>query len=279
MVMSYKIVCDSCTDLPDSLKSDKNIIHIPLTLQVGKDFIKDDDSFDQKDFIKKMAESSEAPRSACPSPDAFLSEYGSADEVFVITLSGKLSGSFNSAVLAKKLYLEDHPYAKICVIDSKSASIGQTLILKKIIEYEAGGLQYPEILPLIKDFRDNMSTRFVLETLEVFRKNGRLNGITASVINVLNIKAIMAGDDGNIKKLDQARGMDRALLKLSELISGDVKNPENRILGIAHCNNPKRAQIVKDLILERVKFMDTCIVETRGVSTMYANDGGIIVAY
>mgnify|MGYP002508240746 CR=1 FL=1 len=136
-----------------------------------------------------------------------MKEFDGAEDIYVVTLSAKLSGSYNSAELAKKLYLEEHPNRNIEVIDSKSASIGQTLIVMKIKELSEKGKNFSEISEAIRTFRDNLHTKFVLETLETLRKNGRLNNITAVLCSALNIKPIMGSDDGMIIKLDQARGV------------------------------------------------------------------------
>ena len=125
-----------------------------------------------------------------------------------------------------------------------------------------------------------MKTSFVLESLENLRKNGRLSGLQAFIINTLNIKLVMgATPEGTIYRLDQARGIIRALGAMAKHIEHDVIRPQERILTIAHCNCYERAVYIKDEILKRVPFKDFLIVETAGVSTLYANDGGIIVAY
>lgn len=277
--MSYKIIGDSCTDLPEKLKGDANIVIIPLSIQVEEETIVDDETFDQKTFLKKMKDSKECPKSSCPSPQAYMKEFDGAEDVYVVTLSSRLSGSYNSAELAKKLYLEEHPNRKIEVIDSKSASIGQTLIVMKIKELVEKGKNFLEISEAIRTFRDNLHTKFVLESLETLRKNGRLNNITAVICSALNIKPIMGSDDGMIIKLDQARGVERALIKMVKYIEEDVKDAKKRILGIAHCNNYERAVFMKNEIIKRIPFKDVFIADTKGISSLYANDGGIIVAY
>ncbi len=277
--MSYKIIGDSCTDLPEELKEDTHISLIPLSIQIEEENIIDDETFDQKSFLKKMKDSKECPKSSCPSPQAYMKEFDGAEDIYVVTLSAKLSGSYNSAELAKKLYLEEHPNRNIEVIDSKSASIGQTLIVMKIKELSEKGKNFSEISEAIRTFRDNLHTKFVLETLETLRKNGRLNNITAVLCSALNIKPIMGSDDGMIIKLDQARGVERALIKMVKYVEEDVKDAKKRILGIAHCNNYERAVFIKDEIMKRIPFKNFFIAETKGISSLYANDGGIIIAY
>ena len=277
--MAYKIVGDSCTDLTKEMKEEGVVSLVPLTLSIEDRSFVDDETFDQKEFLDAMKASEECPKSACPSPERYMREFDGQEECFVVTLSGKLSGSYNSAVLAKNMYQEEHPETKIEIVDSKSASCGQMLIALKIRELKEKGLSFEEVKAKIAEFRDNMQTKFVLESLENLRKNGRLTNVSAMIANVLNIKPVMEARDGEIFKADQTRGMSKALLRMIEYIEADAKDVTTKILGIAHCNNKERAEFVKHEILKRVPFKSCIIVETAGVSTLYANEGGIIVSY
>ena len=276
--MSYKIVVDSGCDLPDKLKEDEHFVVVPLTLSVGGVDIIDDEKFDQKDFIKRVDEAKECPKSACPSPERYLSEYESAQgDVYVITLSGRLSGSYNSALVAADMYEEDGGSNRVHVFDSMSASCGEALIAMKIVECEGQGMGFEDVVKTVTQFCNGMKTYFVLETLETLRKNGRLTNLQALLANVLSIKPVMGAREGEIIKLEQTRGLNKALKRMCEIITENVSEPENKVLGIAHCNCPERAEYVKSLLVEKNNFKDVIIVNTAGIATMYANDGGIIV--
>lgn len=276
--MSYKIVVDSGCDLPDKLKEDEHFVVVPLTLSVGGVDIIDDEKFDQKDFIKRVDEAKECPKSACPSPERYLSEYESAHgDVYVITLSGRLSGSYNSALVAADMYEEDGGSNRVHVFDSMSASCGEALIAMKIVECEGQGMGFDDVVKTVTQFCNGMKTYFVLETLETLRKNGRLTNLQALLANVLSIKPVMGAREGEIIKLEQTRGLNKALKRMCEIITENVSEPENKVLGIAHCNCPERAEYVKSLLVEKNNFKDVIIVNTAGIATMYANDGGIIV--
>lgn len=276
----YKIIGDSCTDLTGDMKKTGRFRLVPLMLSIGNKFFKDDKTFKQKEFIEEMKKTEECPKSACPSPESFIEAYDNEDENFVVTLSSKLSGSYGSAELAKKIYLEDHPDKKIEVIDSRSASVGQTLIAMKIDELKRQGFSFNEVKEAICRFRDGLHTKFVLESVENLRRNGRLSNIAALICNVLNIKPVLCGmPDGSIQKLDQARGTKAALKRMIESIEKDVTDAKDRILGIAQCNCFERALALKEEIMKRIPFKDCIIVDTAGVSTLYADDGGIIVVY
>ena len=225
-----------------------------------------------------MAESPKCPKSACPSPEKFREAYRTeAEHVYAITLSSHLSGSYNSAVLGMNLYREKYGNKQIHVIDSESASCGETQIVKKLVELEEQGLPFEEIVKQIEEFRSSIHTYFVLDNLETLRKNGRLTGVKALVASTLSIKPIMAGDKGNIVQRGQSVGMKKALRRMAEIILEEVGDTKDRTLMITHCNAPGRAETIKKLLTDKVQFKDSLIMDTRGVSSMYANDGGIIV--
>lgn len=278
MDMSFKIVVDSCCELPEEYLQDPRFEIVPLELEVGEYRVTDDEHFDQAEFLKRVAEYPKCPKSACPSPERFREAYHTeAQHVYVITLSSHLSGSYNSAVLGMNLYRERYGKKQIHVIDSESASCGETQIAKKLVELEEQGLPFEEIVKQIEEFRSNIHTYFVLDNLETLRKNGRLTGVKALVASTLSIKPIMAGDKGNIVQRSQSVGMKKALRRMAEIILEETGDTQDRILMITHCNAPERAETVKKLLMEKAEFKDCLIMDTRGVSSMYANDGGVIV--
>lgn len=277
--MKYKIIGDSCLDLTKEMRKDPLYEMVPLTLMVEDKCFIDDETFDQKEFLKAVKASPECPKTACPSPEMFKEAYCcDAEDVFVITLSSKLSGSYNSAVLAKSLYEEEYGKKNILVIDSQSASCGQLNIALHIRDLYEQGLSFEEISREALAYRDRMKTYFVLESLDALRKNGRLTGLQAFFATALNIKPVMGADTGSIIKLDQARGIQKALGRLAEFAVKEGGATEEKRLIIAHCNAPERAKYMKEKLCSLAKFKDVIITDTCGVSTVYASDGGIIVA-
>ena len=278
--MTYRLIGDSCTDLDDNLKKDDKIVIVPLTLEIGDYSVKDDDKFNQKDFIKRMAESKVGAKSACPSPEAFKEAMEcDTDMAFVVTLSEHLSGSYQSAEIGKKLYEEEHDHKDILVLSSKSASAGQYRLMLELDKLCKQGLGFEEISKRITKLRDEMKTYFVIETLDTLRKNGRLSAVTAFIASALNIKPIMGAVDGVIIKKDQQRGMQKALAKMVEIAvkeAGD--NADEKTVCITHINNLERGEYVAELFRKSGKFKDIKIVNGAGVATLYAGDGGIVIA-
>lgn len=206
------------------------------------------------------------------------------DAVFVITLSNHLSGSYNSAVLAKELYEEEKKETgepvtkKIAVIDSLSASSGeldQALYIRDLCEQ---GLNFETVAEMAEAYSHRMKTYFVLETLDTLRKNGRLSGLQAFFATALNIKPVMGAEEGVIIKLDQARGINKALQRMCDIAVKETGDTSGKRVVICHVNHQERALYVKAELEKRASFKEIVITEAAGVATVYANDGGIILA-
>ena len=281
MIVNYKIIVDSCGELTYRMKKSGVYETASLSMEVDGDIIVDDENFDQADFLRRVEASPECPKSSCPSPERYMELYGGDEErVYAVTLSSELSGSYNSAQLGRKLWMEEHGESgkKIYVFNSRSASVGETLIGLKIQECEENGLGFEETVSTVEAYIEEQHTYFVLENLDTLRKNGRLTGIKSFVASALNIKPVMGSTpEGTICQLGQARGMKRALAKMADQIVKEGKTTKDKILAIAHCNCPERAREVERMLLDKIRVKDSFIVDTAGISTMYANDGGIIV--
>ena len=277
--MSYKVVIDSCGELLDEWKQDPRFESVALTLSVDGVNIIDDETFDQADFLKRVAECPECPKSACPSPERYMRAFDcEAEHVYAVTLSAELSGSYNSAVLGKNLLQEDHPDRQIHIFNSKSASVGQTLIAMKIQECEEAGLPFEQVIETVDAYIEQQHTFFVLDNLETLRKNGRLSKVKALVASALKIKPVMGStEEGAICQLDQARGMNKALVKMAQAIVEKTADSGQKTLAISHCNCHERAILLKNALEERMPIKKIVILDTAGVSSMYANDGGVIV--
>lgn len=277
--MEYRIIVDSCGELTDEMKKSGKFESASLTMEVDGVQIIDDETFDQADFLKRVAGSPECPKSSCPSPEKYMELYHcEAEHVYAVTLSSELSGSYNSAELGKKLYEEEYGEKQIHVFNSRSASVGETLIGLKIQECEEKGMSFEEVVSCVDTYIEEQHTYFVLENLDTLKKNGRLSGIKSLVATALNIKPVMGSTPvGSICQLGQGRGMKKALVKMADHVELDAIRPEEKTLAIAHCNCPERAVEMERLLRDRLKFKDCFIVDTAGISSMYANDGGIIV--
>ena len=279
--MGFKIVVDSCCDLTGQMLKDPRFIKVPLTIRSnGSSFI-DNETFDQADLLWAMKQSEEASSTACPSPQSYLDAYQGPEEedVYVVTLSALLSGSHNSAEQARMLMEEDHPNKNVYVFNSCSASSGEVLVALKVRELAESGAPFKHVVREVEQFIYQMQTMFVLETLENLRKNGRLTRLQSVITGALKIKLLMAATpEGEICKLGQMLSMKQALSKMVDHMANDPAHA-GRTLAICHCNCLDRAFQVKAMAEQRCKFAHILILEAGGITSVYANDGGIVVAY
>ena len=277
--MSYKVIVDSCGELTDEMKASGNFETASLTMEVGGVRIIDDATFDQADFLRRVADCPESPKSSCPSPEDYMEKYRcEAERVYAVTLTAELSGSYNSAVLAKNLYIEEYGEKNIHVFNSCSASVGETLIALKVQACEEAGMTFEQVVETVERYIEGQHTYFVLENLDTLRKHGRLTGIKSLVAGALNIKPVMAATpEGTICQIGQARGIKKALSKMVDHIVEETQGAEEKILAISNCNCRERALEVQKLLLGKMKVKASFIVDMAGISSMYGNDGGIIV--
>ena len=167
-------------------------------------------------------------------------------------------------MLGANLAQEENEDLKIHVFNSRSASIGETLIVKKIVECEEAGMSFERVVETVELYISTQNTYFVLENLETLRKNGRLSKTKALVASALKIKPVMgATPEGDIVQLDQARGINKALMKMVDAIVNDAQHVENKTLAISHCNCPERAEMVKEALLERLAVQDVFVLDTQ----------------
>ncbi len=278
--MNMRIVADSCCDINSEIQEQTQVQLVPLTIQIEDEVYRDDSSLDVDRLIKKMRQSQQAPKTACPSPQEFVDSYKGEGSVFVVTLSSGLSGTYKSAMLAKEIFLEEVGNKFIHVFDSLSASVGQTLVSLKISELIQKGLKESEIVDRANAYIEDMKTFFTLESLDNLVKGGRVSPLVAKISSILSVKPIMgATENGEIRVHEKVMGVKKAFRRFVEVIGEQGTNLEDKILGIAHCNCLEKALIFKDEVLKRYNFKDIIIVKTAGISSVYANEGGLIIAF
>lgn len=279
--MEYQIIMDSCGELTEEMKSLGIVASAPLTLQVGDTEVTDDASFNQAEFLKLVASTDACPRSACPSPELYKQSFdANAKRIYIVTLSANLSGSYNSACLAKSLAAGNAATKQIHIFNSCSASVGQTLIARKVIECEELGKTFEETVEIVEKYIDDMNTVFVLEDLSFLQRNGRLTGLKYIAASLLHILPILAATpEGTIYQLGQARGVKKAMAELLDnvLKFAEISKPSR--FYISYCNSLDRAEFLRDKISEKYPAAEIKLLDMRGVSTMYAGDRGIIVAF
>ena len=278
--MKYQLIVDSCCELTEELKESLDAKSIPLKMIIGEKEYVDDENLDLEEFLRVLKTVKVLPKSSCPSPgdyaDAFIAS--EADFVFVVTLSARISGSYNSAMQGKQIAEESGK--KIHIFDSKSASAGELLIALKIKELVEKGLETQEIIDGVEAFIAKSVILFALENTDNLVKNGRMNSFLGKALTMLNIRLILSSDgDGNIKLVSKVRGgSENTIAKLADKIVENCGETKGKTLVITHCKNIVAVKALIKIVKERCSFSQIVVMPTGGLSSMYADIGGVLAA-
>ena len=278
--MTWKIIADSGCDYRQLATPaiDTTFISVPLTIQVADQVFVDDANLDIDQMMETMYATAEASKSACPSPDDYLRAFEGAKNIFLVTITGTLSGSHNSAQLAKNIYLEDHPASNIHVIDSLSAGGEVDLLVRKLHQLIAQDLDFDQVVEVITKYQEKTKLIFVLAKVDNLVKNGRLNKIIGAVVGLLNIRMVgQASDTGTLELLHKARGQKKAIsTTFEEMLKAGYKGGH---ITIAHRRNDKFVEQLSALVHEKFANADIEILPTSGLCSFYAEEGGLLIGY
>ena len=274
-----KIITDGSCDLSHEVLNKFNINVVPLGVSFGEEHYTAGVDIDNKEFYAKMKDSKELPKTFCPSPENFCKEYQcEEDKIIVIALSSKLSGTYNSASLARDLYLSEHKEKDIRVIDSMTGSIGAGLLLIKAAKMISEGKDMDEIVEAIENLKEKISFYGTLETLENAIKGGRINPLAGKIIGALNFKAIVQIKDGVVKPIDKARGESNSIKKVANYITSSIEDTKDKILCLMHANCPEKAHKLLSIIEKTHKFDEVYISEVGPVMGTYTSEGAVLGA-
>ncbi len=274
-----KIVVDSGCDLNNVILNNGFAFEqVPLTLTIGdKSFL--DKNIDIEQFLKTMETSPTPAKTAAPSPEAYANAFEGYDEVYCVTISSVLSGSYNSALVGRDLYLEKNPNAKVYVIDSRLATAAETAVVCRLIEQLQTGLRGPALLEVMDDIINITTCYFILESFQNMTKSGRMNPMIGKLASVMNIKPVCKGENHEITLEYKPRGTKKAYQKLIEAVTSDKRLTEKTIVYITHIQSFDAANTLKNMILEKVKVKDIIINECTGLCANYAERLGLVIAY
>ncbi|MDR2650558.1 MAG: DegV family protein [Clostridiales bacterium] len=276
----HNIIVDSCTDVSENADVPDNYRRVPFLINVdGIEFR--DFKLEIKSLLKAMKNRKNKIVTSCPSPADFLSSFSQMTNNFVVTISSKLSGAYNSAMLAKELFLEDMQESGLVhVFDSKSASAGETLVALKIHELADKGKSFQNIVDEVTEYISKLKTFFVIDSLEHLAKNGRISKKDSIIGAILHITPIMGENgDGEIEMKAKAIGWRPAVRKLIDMIGSYDIDFKNTVLGITHVNALEKAMSIKNDIMARYSFKNILVFQASGLSAAYADENGIILAF
>lgn len=275
----YKIIVDSSADMTTDMKEKYQPVYVPFRMLLDDREYVDDSNLDVDGFVTDFTNSKNAPKSSCPSPADYLAAMEGADEYYIVCLSKKLSGAHNSAMLAKKMFEDEKRPGKVAVIDSKSASCGETLLAAKIHELKEEGKSFDAVVKEVTKLADHMKTYFVLESFANLIKNGRIPKWKGIVAATLHIIPIMGADDGDIKVVEKLRNLEKVYRRLIEILREGIKASKRKMVFISYVTSDARARQIKDDIEKEDESVQVFVSKTAGLSSMYADKNGIIISF
>ena len=269
-----KIVADSSANIPARLP---DFAVAPLKIIAGEREFVDDENLNLEEMVTFFDSYKDKSKTSCPNPGDWLEAFGDADDIFCVTITSGLSGSYNAACVAKGMYEAEHSGRRVFVIDSLSAGPELALIVEKLEELIAAGHSYEDICKEITQYTQNTGLFFALASLKNFAANGRVPVAVAKIAGILGIRIVgKASDQGTLEPLDKCRGEGKALEKLLEHIrSTGFRCGKVRI---AHCQNEGAAHKLRELLRSHFPQADIAITKCLGLCSYYAEKGGLLVA-
>lgn len=269
-----KFVADSACDL----KEYPGICFetVPLSISTDERYYTDDEVLDVHEVLDYLSTYNDRSYTACPSLDAWMKAFEGADEIYCVTITSGLSGTYSGANVAREQYLEAHPDAKIYVIDSLSTGPGMVLLLEKLAELKSQGKSFEEVCAAIEKYRKRLKLYFSLSSLHNLAQNGRVSKLIASAIGFMNIKILgTASKEGTIEQVGKCRGNNRMIDKIIEQLKANGFTRGK--IRICHVECLEFANAVAEKIRSIFNCSDIKIVPARGLCSYYAERGGIIL--
>ncbi len=276
--MKFKIIVDSSSNLLNSYYQDKKDVAfkvVPLTIRIGQEEFIDNDELDVNRMLDVLR-LNDGGQSSCPSPNDYLRELDEAEYSFIITITSKLSGSFNSACVARTMCKNPE---HVFVIDSKGTAGSIVLIAEKLFELIKENKEFSVITNEITAYRNSINLLFALDRFDNLVRNGRMSKLTAFIAEKIAIKPLCYADDGEIKIKEKIRTFRGVIKRMTHYIGKMCEDTTNKICIIAHTRNESAALELKKDIEENYHFKEVRVMENRGLCAFYALEGGLIVTF
>lgn len=281
--MNIQLMTDGGADIPNLISDNLDVIIVPLYLHFKDGQYKSGETIDLPTFYKKIKESHELPRSSAPSPSDFYEAYKRVDPtkpIIMLSLTKGLSSTYDNAVTGKNMLLEEEPNRLIEVINTKTASCGQALLLYEAHKKIQENVSFEQLVTHLYERIEQTSTLFVLKTLENLVLGGRLDKVKGAIAKTLNIKLLMrASEEGSIEVTEKVRGDKKSIRRFIEQIGEYTKNVEDKIITMTHCNDEERAKGVLAEITKRYPFKEAFLTETGPLISTYGGEGAIVISF
>ena len=276
--MNFLIITDSSADLSIVAKHTSNILSVPLKIITTEKEYVDNDELNVEQMVGELEQYKGRSSSSCPNTSDWLEAFGEAEAIFCVTITSGLSGSYNSAVAAKKIYEAENEGRRVYVIDSLSTGPEMALIVDKLLYLIAEDYKFEEICDEIQCYQKDTGLLFMLESMKNLANNGRVSPLVAKLAGILGIRVIgKASDKGTLEQLEKCRGENKAIPAIIEqmkslgYIGSKVK--------IAHCLNPEGAEVLKRMLQARYPNAKIDTYPCRGLCSFYAERGGLLVGF
>ncbi len=282
---NFVLMTDSGCDLPLSYIEQHNIVTASLTYALDDDEYLDDfgRSQDHGSFYEAMRQGAKT-RTSQTNASAFIEVFRSiaakGEQVLYVSLSSGLSGTYNSALLARQTVVEEYPGASISVVDSLSASLGQGLLVRAALDMRQAGHSREETTQWLEDNKLKMNHWFTVEDLEYLRRGGRISNLKAAVGGILNVKPVLNMDDtGHLSPVSKVRGRKKSIKALADLAAGRILRPQEQIIGISHGDCLDDAQQLAALIQEKVTVKEVFISQVGPVIGAHSGPGTLALFF
>ena len=271
-----RIVSDSSSDITSLNNAEFGFAPMKI-ITAEREFV-DDEGLDAGEMAAFFTKYKGKSKTSCPNPEDWIKAFDGADDIICVTITGALSGSFNSACAAAKIYEAENEGKRVFVIDTLSAGPEVTLIVRKLEELVSLGLGYEEICKKITEYKDNTALLFMLKSLKNFASNGRVSPIIAKIVGIAGICIVgRASSKGTLDPAHKCRGEARSVSKIIEELKENGLS-EGRV-SIGHARNEEAASRLKSLINDAFPRAEVEIHRLRGLCSFYAEDGGMLVGY
>lgn len=271
-----KLIADSSSDRPVIAGAD--VQYVPLVVSTDHDHFVDDDTLDISHMLHTLSAHRGRSYTACPSVDAWLTAFEGGDEIYAVTITSGLSGSYNAAMAARELYLQEHPEVKVAVFDSLSTGPALRLILEQLHRLTAQGLPFAQVEAQTREYMRHVRLLFSLQSLHNMAQNGRVHKVAAAAVGVLGIRIVgTASPEGTLQQLGKCRGDRKALPELLEQMKqAGYRGGKVRI---THVNNPALADSFLGQLKAAWPEADATVASSSGLCSYYAETGAIMVGF
>ena len=273
--MSFRIVSDSSSNVLSM--GDSNYTTVPLKIIAEKEYV-DDAALDLLGMMEDLRNHKGKSGSSCPNMGEWLEAFGDAEEIFCVTISRNLSGSYAASVQAGEAYMEEHPGRKVFTFDSLAVGPEMMMIVDKIRECEAAGDDYETTKAKVLAYHNHTHTVFCLESMLNLARNGRVSMAVAKIAGMLGIRVVGIAADGQVTPVHKPRGAKKATQTIIEMVK-ERGFEDGNILRVAHCYAPEAAEALREALVAEFPNTRFILEHTTALCSFYAEAGGLIIGF